>query len=75
MGVEMTDVDMTEVVRTMGSNGFTTVINNTRDNVVLQNIVNVNISVQNYDFVMSMRRSANLSSQTISQHVFLGGLN
>lgn len=71
----MTSVDITEVVQSIGPNGISTTINNTRDNVVLQSIVNVNVSVQNYDFVMNMRRSANLSSQTISQHVFLGGLN
>lgn len=73
--VQMTNVDASEVFQTIGPQGITTIINNSQDNVVLQSIVDLNISVQNYGFVMNMRRSANLTSQSISQHVFLGGLN
>ncbi len=58
-----------------GANGMTTIINNSRNNVRITEQKDMNVIVGGYDFVTSMRRVTNITSQAVTQGVFLPGLN
>ena len=64
-----------EVVQRRGPNGVTNIINNSLNNMQITQRVNMDVTVQNYDFVMSMRRVSNITSQTVTQSLLLPGLN
>jgi hypothetical protein len=64
-----------EVIRQVGPNGITTIINNSFNNVRITETTNMNVIVQGYDFVAGMRRVSNITTQAVTQGIFLPGLN
>ncbi|MFC2952273.1 hypothetical protein ACFOOP_10060 [Marinicaulis aureus] len=69
------NIDEPKGIRGIESNGLSSVINNTLNNVFISQEVVMNVQVTNYDFAMSMRRVSNVTSQAVSQSFFLPGLN
>lgn len=75
MSATMRDIDDRAAIRGIESNGLSSVVNNTLNNVFISQEVVMNVQVTNYDFAMSMRRVSNVTSQAVSQSFFLPGLN
>ena len=75
MSATMRDIDDRTPIRGIESNGLSSIVNNTLNNVFISQEVVMNVQVTNYDFAMSMRRVSNVTSQAVSQSFFLPGLN
>jgi hypothetical protein len=71
----LTEMPQPEVIQQVGPNGITNIVNNALNNVHLTQNVQLNVEVQNYSFVTGLTRATNMTSQAVSQSIFLRGLN
>lgn len=75
MSMVLTEVGNPEVIRDIGPNGVTTIINNALNNVHITQSVRMDVVVEGYSFATGLSRASTMTTQAVTQSIFLSGLN